>query len=317
MDSNRIETALPKRWDDEWVRKRHLREEEIRDKSGRTHPEDAVHLPFHYRILKGVLKLLGLFDRGYQNFLDVQVVQQVHWIDNWPRPLDGLRILQLSDLHIDLDPALVPVLLDRLTDLEHDLAVITGDFWEGTRSSMAATLTAMESIIDQLGPSPDGLYGVLGNHDTLDLAVEIEKRGLELLNNEAVVLGKGEKSFALAGVDDAFFYETDDLERASARCPATLPKILLSHSPQLAAAASQAGFKLMLSGHTHGGQVCFPGSYALTSMKGIPKAHFRGPWKLGAMSGYTTTGAGACHVPARFDCPPEIVLHTLRTADPA
>jgi len=103
-----------------------------------------------------------------------------------------------------------------------------------------------------------------------------------------------------------------DLAAAARACPAGLPRILLSHSPQVAPEAAAAGFHLMLSGHTHGGQVCLPGGRSLVAMETIPRPLFRGPWRVAGLPGYTTTGTGACHIPVRFNCPAEIVLHTLR-----
>lgn len=306
---------LPIHWDPGWVERRaeieHRRREEVLGSAD----EDGIHLPFHYRFLRWGLKAAGLYARGYRNFLDVRIKRMEHQPRGWPKTLDGFRILQLSDLHIDLDPALQTVLRPLLPSIECELAVITGDFWEGAGQHPAGALEDLQELLSLIGEPAYGRYGILGNHDSLPLAAALEKMGLPMLLNDAVELGNGGEQFALAGVDDAYFFGTDDIQRAASRCPDGLPRILLSHSPQLARQAEEADFCLMLSGHTHGGQICLPGGTAILSMEGIPSQVFRGPWQRGPMIGYTTTGTGSCHVPVRYNCPPEIVVHTLRASD--
>ena len=86
--------------------------------------------------------------------------------------------------------------------------------------------------------------------------------------------------------------------------------ILLSHTPEVYRQAAHAGFDLMLSGHTHGGQICLPGGVPLTLDSGC-RAIGAGAWRYDAMAGYTSVGAGSSIVPVRFNCPPEITLHRL------
>ena len=91
--------------------------------------------------------------------------------------------------------------------------------------------------------------------------------------------------------------------------------ILLSHTPEIYRQAAHAGFDLLLSGHTHGGQICLPGGIPITLDSNLPHAFGAGAWKYGNMAGYTSVGAGLCIAPVRFNCPPEITLHRLRRAD--
>jgi predicted MPP superfamily phosphohydrolase len=303
---------LPKHWDSGWIEKRWKIEHRRREKMLGSADEDGIHLPFHYRFLRWGLKAAGLYGRGHRNFLDVRIRHLEHHPAGWPRALDGFRLLQISDLHIDLDPALQPVLRQLIPTLECELAVITGDFWEGAGQHPSTALENLREILTLLGEPAYGTFGILGNHDTLPLAAALEQMGLPLLINDAIELGQGAGRFALAGVDDPFFFRTDDVKRAAARCPADLPRILLSHSPQVAPLAEESGFCLVLSGHTHGGQICLPGGYALLSMEGIPQPLFKGPWRRGPLIGYTSLGTGSCHVPVRYNCPPEMVIHTLR-----
>ena len=90
--------------------------------------------------------------------------------------------------------------------------------------------------------------------------------------------------------------------------------ILLSHSPETHREAAALGYDLQLSGHTHGGQICLPGGIPiLHNAPGCRRELIAGPWREGSMLGYTSRGAGAAGVAARFFCPPEITIHTLRS----
>lgn len=302
---------FPPRWDPEWVSRRTAIEAARRERLHTREPASGRLPPAPHRIFAWALKASGIYHRGYRNFLDLTLTRLRHFPPLWPRGLDGLSILQLSDLHLDLDPALVPVICARLRGLSFDLAVLTGDFWDVSLAREASAIAGLQTLLSALGRPPFGIHAVLGNHDTLQLAARLESLGLSLLINEAVVLGHGESRFALAGIDDAYAFGTGSVEAAARSCPGSLPRLLLSHSPQVAIAARDAGFGLMLSGHTHGGQICLPGGRSLVTMEQIPAPLFRGSWRAGPLRGYTTTGTGACHLPIRFNCPPEMVLHSL------
>ncbi len=91
----------------------------------------------------------------------------------------------------------------------------------------------------------------------------------------------------------------------------TPARILLSHTPVPYRQASHAGVSLMLSGHTHGGQVCLPGGIPILTDTPTPRAYVRGPWHYQAMAGYTSVGCGASVVDVRLNCLPELTLHHL------
>jgi predicted MPP superfamily phosphohydrolase len=158
-------------------------------------------------------------------------------------------------------------------------------------------------------------YGVLGNHDTIRMAPDLERMGVRILLNEHVEIEREGASIFLAGVDDAHFYRVDNLEKAATGVPEGAFSILLSHTPEIYRQAAHAGFDLMLSGHTHGGQICLPGGVPLTLESSLPRRMGRGGWRYGEMAGYTSAGCGACVVPVRFNCPPEITLHRLVRVD--
>ena len=76
-------------------------------------------------------------------------------------------------------------------------------------------------------------------------------------------------------------------------------------------AAAHAGFKLLLSGHTHGGQICLPGAIPIMLDSVLPRRMGAGAWTYRGMVGYTSVGVGSCILPVRLNCPPEITLHRL------
>lgn len=265
-----------------------------------------------YRLLKAFLRSTGLYTRGYQNFLALRMVEQIHKLYHWPTKLDGFSILHLSDLHLDLDEALLPAILRAVEGTAFDMAVITGDFFEKCQAPTVEKLDNLKRLLRKIQVGPYGSYAVLGNHDSLTLVNALEGTGLHFLNNDAAVIPTS-TPFALAGVDDAFVFGTHDLQRASAQCPADMPRILLSHSPQLYAQAATEQFSLMLSGHTHGGQICLPGERPIIQLPNIPRSVYKGKWSYETLTGYTSHGAGACHLPVRFNCPPEVTLHRLES----
>ena len=310
MESLPASVRYPDTWQADWIDRR-TRLEQDRLGSGR---DRTIPLPLHYRLFGIALRATGLFQRGYRNFLDIRLNQLRHSIPAWPAALNGYRILQISDPHIDIDPALTGPLMRILSGVECELAVVTGDFQEGAHPTHAPALELMRRVLQALPRPRDGIYGVLGNHDAAVLGAGIHALGVPILVNEAVTIETAGGAFALAGIDDPYFFRLHDIPRAAGQCPPRLPRILLSHSPQVAPAAREAGFSFMLSGHTHGGQVCLPGGRSILKMEDIPLPLFRGRWRVGSLIGYTSTGTGACHVPVRFNCPPEVVIHELHAS---
>ena len=155
-------------------------------------------------------------------------------------------------------------------------------------------------------------FAILGNHDFLEMVPGLEEIGLVVLLNESTWIERGGQRLWIAGIDDPHFYKTHDIERAGSEIPSGACAVLLSHSPETHAQAAEAGFQLQLSGHTHGGQICLPGGRALVVPCNVPKKFHAGRWTHGRLQGYTSRGTGACGVAARWNCPPEITLHTLR-----
>jgi predicted MPP superfamily phosphohydrolase len=198
---------------------------------------------------------------------------------------------------------------ELVADLSYDLCVLTGDYRFKTYGPFAAALDGVERVRRHLkGP----VYGVLGNHDTIQMVPALEAMGIRMLMNECEMIARDDQGIYLAGVDDAHFYRMDNIEKASLEIPEGAFSILRSHTPEIYRQAAHADFALMLSGHTHGGQLCLPGSIPITLESALPRRMGAGAWRHNDMSGYTSVGAGSSVVPVRLNCPPEITLHRLR-----
>jgi predicted MPP superfamily phosphohydrolase len=201
--------------------------------------------------------------------------------------------------------------VELVGNLSYDLCILTGDYRGLTYGPYQATLEGMARICAALrGP----VYGVLGNHDTIRMVPGLEAMGIRMLLNEHETIRRDDRHIHLAGIDDAHFYRVDNIEKAAAPIPHDEFSILISHTPEIYRQAAHAGFNLMLSGHTHGGQICLPGGMPITLEAVLPRHMGSGAWKYRDMTGYTSVGAGSSVVPVRFNCPPEITLHHLQLA---
>jgi hypothetical protein len=273
------------------------------------------HLENWYSIhglIRGALRVAGLHGRGRRNARTIEIRRHDVPLANLPRAFDGFALLQLSDLHIDMTPGFVDVLIERVRSLDYDLCVLTGDYRARTFGPFTATLAGLEKLRPHL-KAPT--YAVLGNHDTLRLVPGMEAMGYTLLLNEWVAIERAGEAIYLAGIDDAHYYRTDNLPRAADDIPHDAVSILLSHTPEAYRRAAHASFDLMLSGHTHGGQICLPGGVPVLTDADSPRAFARGSWRYHGMIGYTSVGAGSCIVDVRLNCLPEVTVHRLRRRD--
>jgi uncharacterized protein len=264
-----------------------------------------------HSVIRNVLKLSGLYWRGVRNAQSIQVRHNEIRSRALPPAFDGYVVLHLSDLHVDINAGAMRRLAELLPALDYDLCVLTGDFRGATFGPFEPALQGMAAVRAQLkGP----VYGVLGNHDTIRLVPGLEDMGIRMLLNECVTIARGEQVIYLAGIDDAHFFRVDNIEKAAATIPRGAFSILLSHTPEIYRQAAHAEFDLLLSGHTHGGQICLPGSIPITLDSALPRRFGSGPWTYNDMAGYTSVGAGSSVVAVRINCPPEITLHHLRCA---
>lgn len=260
------------------------------------------------------LHLTGLRHRARRNARSPIVRNHTVPIANLPDSFEGFRLLHLSDLHCDLDPMFIPDLIPRLAALSYDACLITGDFRFHTYGSYTPAIAGMQQLKAAI-KAP--VYAVLGNHDYLEMTSDLEPMGVRVLLNEAIPIERDGSRIWITGVDDAHFYETDDLDKATEYIPEGEPIILLAHSPDVYKKAARKGVALMLCGHTHGGQLCLPGGFMIIKNSRCHRRFCKGSWQHEGLIGYTSTGTGSSGMSARLNCPSEIVIHHLTQRQPS
>jgi hypothetical protein len=277
----------------------------------RLHPENWEPLG---RLTAWGLKGLGLWRRGLANALDLRLTRLRFRLPRLPSAFDGLRVLFLSDLHLDGLAGLTGRLLELVEGLHPDLCLLGGDYRFRVRGASQAAHLRLARLLAALRP-PLGVAAVLGNHDFAETGGALESWGAAVLRNQSLALERGGARLWLAGVDDPHYYAADDLPAALAGIPAGQCRLLLAHSPELAAQAAAAGVDLYLCGHTHAGQVRLPGLGPLVANAACPRRLLAGAWRWGAMPGYTTSGVGCTLLPVRFGCRGEAALITLEAGE--
>lgn len=262
-----------------------------------------------HTLIRASLRLVGLHGRGRRNALAIEVRRHDVWLANLPPAFDGFTLLHLSDLHVDINDRFLPALIERVRPLDYDLCVLTGDYRARTFGPFEATLDGLERLRSHLSGR---VYAVLGNHDTIRMVPRMEAMGYSLLMNEWTRIERHDAAIYVAGIDDAHYYRVENFHNAAQAIPHDAASILLSHTPEPYRRAAHADFKLMLCGHTHGGQICLPGGVPVITDSDSPRRFARGPWRYHDMAGYTSAGAGSCIVDVRLNCQPEVTLHRLR-----
>jgi predicted MPP superfamily phosphohydrolase len=234
------------------------------------------NLTLSHALIRAALMGSGLYWRGARNAAKVEVRHNRIASPHLPKAFDGFTILQLSDLHVEMSEPAMERVVALLDGLDYDLCVLTGDYRAKTYGPCDATLAGMAKIRAALKGT---IYGVLGNHDTIRLVPGLEDMGIKILLNESEAIARGGAHIYLAGIDDAHFYRVDNIEKAAANIPHEAFSILISHTPEIYRQAAHADFNLLLSGHTHGGQICLPGRIPITLDSVLPRSMGSGPWQ--------------------------------------
>jgi len=255
-------------------------------------------------------RLAGLHGKGVENARNPWVSEIDFGFPHLPPAFDGVRILHLSDLHVGAIPGLEHDLAALIAGIPADLAVMTGDFQSRATPSPAETARLMAPLV-QACRAPEGILAVLGNHDEAALVDALEPLGMRLLLNESLTLRRGGDEIHVVGTDDSHAFHTPDAVSALAARTDGF-RMALMHSVELAAEAEGLGIDLLLSGHTHGGQICLPGGRPVMTALDRHRRLAKGAWWLGRMQGYTSSGAGSGTPPLRFNSRPEVALITLR-----
>jgi predicted MPP superfamily phosphohydrolase len=228
------------------------------------------------------------------------------------REFDGYRVALISDIHMDgwMNLDRISETIELLNEQEPDLVAIAGDYVTDTVMLDSRELSKALSRIE----APDGVVGVLGNHDYLAdqgmIRRLIHESGITELSNEVHKLRRGESLLHIAGIDN-FRQRRARLDLVLNNLPEEGAAILLAHEPDFADVSAATGrFDLQLSGHSHGGQVRLPflgpvvrPRYATSYPDGLSRVE--------DMVLYTNRGLGMLKPHLRLNCRPEITILTL------
>jgi uncharacterized protein len=231
---------------------------------------------------------------------------------NLPKDLRGLRLVQISDIHMgdffsanDLARA-----VSAANELRADIAVVTGDLITTKWDPLDACLRELAKL-----RASSGVWGCLGNHEmharvenyTTAKALELDIR---FLRHQAVPLAFGQSRINLVGVDHQR-RERPYLERVEDLVAPGVFNLLLSHNPDVFPVAARKGFELTLAGHTHGGQINLALAGANLNIADLVTPYTKGFYRLADSSLYVNSGLGTIGVPVRLGAPPEITLIRL------
>ena len=231
--------------------------------------------------------------------------------ERWPRDLLPVRVLLVSDIHTGafLKPEVLGTLIDDLMTLEPDLVAIAGDIVTGAAKDLDGFLPALAP----LSRAPLGAWFCFGNHDHFSresdrIRADLTTVGIRTLCNESVRVSSGEGSFVLGGIDDRILGKPDWDALLKDNGP---PHLLLAHNPDFFYEAEQRGVGVVLSGHTHGGQIRF--SNAAPIVRQSVFALDEGVYSYGAALLVVSRGLGAVVLPWRHGADPEAVLIQLES----
>jgi predicted MPP superfamily phosphohydrolase len=229
-------------------------------------------------------------------------------IDGLDPALHGLRIVQITDLHVGptLGGRYVRKVVRMANQLRADIVALTGDFVDGSVSRLAPHVAALA----ELQPA-DRRFFVLGNHECYSGAPQwiehFRAMGLQVLLNDYRVLSVAGAKLVVGGVLDPAAGQPPQPQLAAGSGEGPAFRLLLAHNPKIAPLAERAGFDLQLSGHTHAGQF-FPWTLAVHL---VHAPHVSGLSRSGRMFVYVSAGTGTWGPPVRFGTEPELTLLRL------
>ncbi len=252
------------------------------------------------------------------------VLHERTWLDVNPQTVrlaglapqfTGYRIVHFSDIHMDdwMTSARLAGIVETINAQHADLIAFTGDLVTRHIERYAADLTATLSRL----VARDAVVAVLGNHDhwadaTMARRV-LHAAGIHTLSNRVYTVRRGTGTLHIGGVDD-YSQRKARLDLVLRALPDDGTAILLAHVPDFADVSAAAGrFSLQLSGHSHGGQVCWPFVGPLVLPR-YGRKYPSGRYQVGHMIQYTNRGVGMIRPRVRFNCRPEITVFTLQGA---
>jgi predicted MPP superfamily phosphohydrolase len=227
------------------------------------------------------------------------------WLNALPEALSGLRVVQISDIHhgLFLPQKWLAQAVKQANRLRADIVVLTGDFVTYSRANIEPAAEILSRLRARYG-----VFAVLGNHDFRvgadAVTMALRRHRIKVLRNQHIRVQFGGASLYVAGVDD-YGYGAD-VRRAVRGIPRDAATVLLAHNPRIISLASRHGVSLVLSGHTHGGQVNLP-LLGTVYGRSPERLRYKIGWdRLGTTQIYVSRGIGTIVLPWRLRCPAEI-----------
>ncbi len=244
--------------------------------------------------------------------------------DRLPPDSEPIRILHITDLHVEYLTKREAQVLDIVKATDADLVVISGDFVNLSNNRDPKTLAQVHDLLSQI-EAPYGVYAVLGS-PPVDLRETIPPLfadlPIELMRGEwrKIAMGNG-RYLTIIGMDFTHNLPVDRerMTKLAQAAPQDAPQLLLAHSPEIMPEAAEQGIDLYLCGHTHGGQVRLPFLGPLLTSSQLGRRFVMGSYKIGRTHLYISRGIGLEGLSAprvRFLCPPEMTLVTVTKPTP-
>jgi len=247
---------------------------------------------------------------------ELSVEEHTFQVARLPDAFRGMRIVQASDFHYAeyTEAFFLREVVERINGLRPDLVLLTGDFVSFSPMPYSYARRQAPVCAEILSGIECPLrYASLGNHDYTvgpeAVAAPLREHGIPVLTNAAVALERGGQRIWLGGLGSACTGDVD-LARAVPRAAGGEPVLLMAHEPDILPEVARHGVDLMLSGHTHGGQVRIPFLPPLV-LPEYGRRYLEGAFRVGPTQLYVNRGIGAVGVPFRFRCPPEITVIKL------
>jgi uncharacterized protein len=245
---------------------------------------------------------------------DYELTETTVRVRELPERFEGFRIAQVSDVH---HGRLVPIeevrrVVELANSARADMVALTGDYTTSLRRYVEPCAEALAGL-----HAPEGVWAVLGNHDHKTdgplTRQALARRGIEVLTNENTTLRRGADVLQLAGTDD-WGWGKADFARAVRGLDASRPIVMLSHEPMALDVPETRDVSLILSGHTHGGQVTLPVVGAPAAYVWKHLKYLRGMYESEGTQLYVSRGTGMIGVPVRIGARPEVAVLRLQRA---
>lgn len=267
------------------------------------------------KLLYACLVIIFIVIFLYVNNHWIVVSEHVYESERVPSSFDGMRIVQVSDLHDAFFGKEQETLVQKVKDAKPDLIFITGDLVDSNRYNLEQSLQAVRQFV-QLAD----VYYVLGNHEVATNKVNeiyevLSSLGVHVMADESTVLERNGERLAIIGIEDPLMGKSTEemLEIAIATVPQDMFKLLLAHRPEMFDGYVKKSIDLTFSGHAHGGQVRIPGIGGLFAPgQGLLPKYTAGIYEGNKTKMVVSRGLGNSSVPYRIFNLPEIIVVQLK-----